>query len=114
MYGILRRLDVRPEDWDKVAGRIESGFVACMESMPGFCSHRLLDCGTGVLLSLGTFETEAALRHSRAQSDRWIDENILPGLVQSPVTIVGRVRPRRPAASDPAPPVGPGSFAIAR
>ncbi len=72
-YGTLRRFTVKPEQLASVARRVHDGLVPILRSAPGFVAFSGIDCGNGVIVSLGTFETRESADAAAQRGMEWAE-----------------------------------------
>ena len=70
MHTSVRKYTVDEEQMDELMRRVDQTFAPRLETMPGFVSYQLLDCGHGIVLSITTcHDREAAERSVELAAD---------------------------------------------
>jgi hypothetical protein len=54
MHTSVRKYKIDPGHAQEMIRRVDQGFAARLEEMPGFIAYELLDCGYGIMITLTT------------------------------------------------------------
>lgn len=92
-YGIMRRLEAKPEQSPKIIARVRDELVPMLAAMPGFSRYLLLVDDSGDHgASLSAFVDRATAEAANARVLAWLRENFATSLVRPPEIIAGEIR----------------------
>jgi hypothetical protein len=90
MYVSVRRYDGVTQS-QEAAKLVQQGFVPLISKMPGFVEYYWVDLGSGVMMSVSTFDTmQHAMESSHVAAD-WVRKNLGSILPNSPRIESGKV-----------------------
>src|SRR5581483_4454151 len=77
---------------DDVAGKVNDTLVPKLRELPGFAGYYLIEGSSGVLSSLGLFETSEQADQSTMLLSKWITDEKLDSAIPNPPKVTsGRV-----------------------
>jgi hypothetical protein len=93
MHATIRRYEgIDATRIDDVVGKVNDTLVPKLRELPGFAGYYLIEAGSGVLSSLGLFETSEQADQSTMLVSKWItDEKLDSALPNPPKITSGRV-----------------------
>ncbi len=93
MYATIRRYEgVDMARTSEVAGKVKETLVPQLRKLPGFGGYFLIEDSSGVLSSLGLFETSEQADESTKLVSKWIaDENFATAIPNAPKITSGKV-----------------------
>jgi hypothetical protein len=93
MHATIRRYEgVDGTRASEVARKVNETLVPQLRELPGFSGYYLIEAGSGVLSSLGIFETREQADESTKLVSKWItDENFATVLPNAPKITSGKV-----------------------
>jgi heme-degrading monooxygenase HmoA len=103
MFGVLQRYDLRQEVVENFIDLLNSSVVPRVTRTPGFVSHRILNLRNGVLLSISTFEDQAAADAWARRASDALGSEPRAFLTTPPTILVGRVHDRRRSSHESSP-----------
>ncbi len=60
---------------ETVIAKAQDEFLPLVSKLSGFVGYQVVDAGDGVIISIGTFDSEFAATASTAASEKWIVEH---------------------------------------
>ena len=93
MHATIRRYEgVDPARFSEIAGKVNETLVPKLRELPGFAGYYLIEGSSGVLSSLGLFETSEQADKSTMLVSKWItDENLDKVIPNAPKITSGKV-----------------------
>ena len=93
MYATIRRYEgVDPTRINEVTGKVTTTLVPKLRELPGFSGYFLIEGSSGVLSSLGLFETPEQADESTKLVAKWItDEHFDKAIPNAPKITSGKV-----------------------
>ena len=93
MHATIRRYEgVDPARFSEIAGKVNETLVPKLRELPGFAGYYLIEGSSGVLSSLGLFETSEQADKSTMLVSKWItDENLNTVIPNAPKITSGKV-----------------------
>ena len=93
MFATIRRYEgVDPARTSEITGKVNETLVPKLRELPGFTGYYLIEGGSGVLSSLGLFETAEQAEKSTMLVSKWItDENLKTAIPNAPKITSGKV-----------------------
>ena len=93
MYATIRRYEgVDPTRINEVTGKVTTTLVPKLRELPGFSGYFLIEGSSGVLSSLGLFETSEQADKSTMVVSKWItDEHFDKAIPNAPKITSGKV-----------------------
>jgi hypothetical protein len=93
MHATIRRYEgVDTSRINEVVGKVNETLVPELRKLPGFAGYYLIEGSSGVLSSLGLFETSEQADESTKFVAQWIrDENFASALPNAPKITSGKV-----------------------
>ena len=93
MHATIRRYEgVDVTRINEVVGKVNETLVPKLRELPGFAGYYLIEGGSGVLSSLGLFETSEQADESTMLVSKWIsDEKFDVAIPNPPKITVGKV-----------------------
>ncbi|MEA2229473.1 MAG: hypothetical protein QOF04_3103 [Solirubrobacteraceae bacterium] len=93
MYATIRRYEsVDATRSSELVKKVDEGLVPRLSKLPGFAGYHLIDAGSGVVSSVGFFETEAQADESTRVASNWLrEENLETALPVAPKITSGEV-----------------------
>jgi len=93
MHATIRRYEgVDAARTNEVVDRINETLVPQLRKLPGFSGYYLIEGGSGVLSSLGLFETSEQAEESGKLASKWIaDEHFSTVIPGAPKITTGKV-----------------------
>ena len=93
MHATIRRYEgVDVTRINEVVGKVNETLVPKLSELPGFAGYYLIEGSSGVLSSLGLFETREQADESTKLVSKWItDENFATVLPNAPKITSGKV-----------------------
>ena len=93
MHATIRRYEgVDAARFNEVAGKVNETLVPKLRELPGFAGYFLIEGSSGVLSSLGLFETSEQADKSTMLVSKWItDENLDKVIPNAPKITSGKV-----------------------
>jgi hypothetical protein len=93
MHATIRRYEgVDVGRTNEIAGKVRETLVPQLTELPGFTGYYLIEAGSGVLSSLGLFETSEQADESTKLVSKWIaDEKLETAIPNAPKITSGRV-----------------------
>ncbi len=93
MHATIRRYEgVDPARFSEIAGKVNETLVPKLRELPGFAGYYLIEGSSGVLSSLGLFETSEQADKSTMLASKWItDENLNTVIPNAPKITSGKV-----------------------
>ena len=93
MHATIRRYGgVDAARTNEVSGKVKETLVPQLRKLPAFAGYYLIEGESGVLSSLGLFETSAQADESTKLVAKWItDENFTSAIPNAPKITSGRV-----------------------
>jgi hypothetical protein len=93
MHATIRRYEgVDVTRINEVVGKVNETLVPELRKLPGFAGYYLIEGGSGVLSSLGLFETSEQADESTMLVSKWIsDEKFDVAIPNPPKITVGKV-----------------------
>ena len=93
MHAIIRRYEgVDTTRMNDVTGKVNETLVPKLSQLPGFNAYYLIEGSSGVLSSLGLFETAEQADNSTMLVSKWItDENLDTAIPNAPKITSGKV-----------------------
>jgi hypothetical protein len=93
MYLTIRRYEgVDVARTDEIVARVDDSLLPSLRSLPGFAGYTLIDCGEGVLTSVGLFEEPEQAHESTRVAARWIrEQDLISAIPNTPVVTAGDV-----------------------
>ena len=93
MHATIRRYEgVDAARINEVAGKVNTTLVPKLRELPGFAGYFLIEGSSGVLSSLGLFETSEQAEESTKIVAQWIkDENFASAMPNAPKITSGKV-----------------------
>jgi hypothetical protein len=77
---------------NEVTGKVNETLVPQLRKLPGFAGYYLIEAGTGVISSLGLFETPEQADETTKVVAKWItDENFNTAIPNAPKITSGKV-----------------------
>jgi hypothetical protein len=88
MHATIRRYEgVDATRVNEVVGKINETLVPKLRELPGFAGYYLIEGGSGVLSSLGLFETAEQADESTKLGSKWITDEKLDSAMPNPAKI---------------------------
>jgi hypothetical protein len=85
MYATIRRYEgVDVARINDVVGKVNGTLVPKLRELPGFAGYYLIEGSSGVLSSLGLFETSEQADQSTMLVSKWITEQNLNAVIPNP------------------------------
>ena len=93
MHAIIRRYEgVDTTRTNEVAGKVNETLIPQLRELPGFAGYFLIEGSSGVLSSLGLFETPEQAEKSTMVVSKWItDEHLNTAIPNAPKITTGKV-----------------------
>ena len=93
MHATIRRYEgVDPARINEIAGKVNETLVPKLRELPGFIGYYLIEGSSGVISSLGLFETSEQADKSTMLVSKWItDENLDKVIPNAPKITSGKV-----------------------
>jgi len=93
MHATIRRYEgVDATRINEVVGKVNETLVPKLRELPGFAGYYLIEGNSGVLSSLGLFETSEQAEQSTKAVSTWItDENFNSAIPNAPKITSGKV-----------------------
>ena len=93
MHATIRRYEgVDTARFSEVVGKVNETLVPKLRKLPGFAGYYLIEGSSGVLSSLGLFETSEQADESTKVVSKWItDENFDKAIPNPPKITSGKV-----------------------
>ncbi len=93
MFATIRRYEgVDPARTTEITGKVNETLVPKLRELPGFAGYFLIEGSSGVLSSLGLFETSEQADKSTRLVSNWItDEHLDKALPNAPKITSGKV-----------------------
>ena len=93
MHATIRRYEgVDPARFSEIAGKVNGTLVPKLRELPGFAGYFLIEGSSGVLSSLGLFETSEQADKSTTLVSKWItDEKLDKVIPNAPKITSGKV-----------------------
>ena len=93
MHATIRRYEgVDATRTNEVVGKVNETLVPKLRELPGFAGYFLIEGSSGVLSSLGLFETSEQADESTKVVAKWItDENLNTAIPNAPKITSGKV-----------------------
>jgi hypothetical protein len=93
MHATIRRYEgIDATRIDDVVGKVNDTLVPKLRELPGFAGYYLIEAGSGVLSSLGLFETSEQADQSTMLVSKWItDEKFDTAMPNAPKITSGKV-----------------------
>jgi hypothetical protein len=93
MYATIRRYEgVDATRVNDVVGKVNETLVPKLRELPGFAGYYLIEGSSGVLSSLGLFETSEQAEQSTMLVSKWItDQNLNAVIPNAPKITSGKV-----------------------
>jgi hypothetical protein len=93
MHATIRRYEgIDATRIDDVVGQVNDTLVPKLRELPGFAGYYLIEAGSGVLSSLGLFETSEQADQSTMLVSKWItDEKFDTAMPNAPKITSGKV-----------------------
>ena len=93
MHATIRRYEgIDATRIDDVVGKVNDTLVPKLRELPGFAGYYLIEAGSGVLSSLGLFETSEQADQSTMLVSKWItDEKLDSAIPNAPKITSGKV-----------------------
>ena len=93
MHATIRRYEgVDATRTTELTGKVNEKLVPELSKLPGFAGYYLIEAGSGVLSSLGLFETPEQADESTKVVAKWIaDENLGTAIPNAPRITSGKV-----------------------
>jgi hypothetical protein len=93
MFATIRRYEgVDPARTAEITGKVNETLVPKLRELPGFAGYFLIESSSGVLSSLGLFETSEEADKSTMLVSNWItDEHLDKALPNAPKITSGKV-----------------------
>jgi hypothetical protein len=93
MHATIRRYEgVDAARTNEVSGKVNETLVPQLKKLPGFAGYYLIEGGSGVLSSLGLFETAQQADESTRVVAKWItDEHFDKAIPNAPKITSGKV-----------------------
>jgi hypothetical protein len=93
MFATIRRYEgVDPARTTEITGKVNETLVPKLRELPGFAGYFLIEGSSGVLSSLGLFETSEEADKSTMLVSNWItDEHLDKALPNAPKITSGKV-----------------------
>jgi hypothetical protein len=93
MFATIRRYEgVDPARTTEITGKVNETLVPKLRELPGFAGYFLIESSSGVLSSLGLFETSEEADKSTMLVSNWItDEHLDKALPNAPKITSGKV-----------------------
>ena len=93
MHATIRRYEgIDVTRVNEVVGKVNETLVPKLRELPGFAGYYLIEGSTGVLSSLGLFETSEQADESTKLVAKWItDEDFASAIPNAPKITSGRV-----------------------
>jgi len=90
MYVAVRRYE-GVSDSQKVAQKVQEGFLPIISEMPGFVAYYFVDAGDGVMVSTSVFEHKDAEEQTNFRAGQFVAEHLAPLLPNPPQVTAGEV-----------------------
>jgi len=90
MYVAVRRYE-GVSDSQKVAQKVQEGFLPIISEMPGFVAYYFVDAGDGVMVSTSVFEHKDAEEQTTFRAGQFVAEHLAPLLPNPPQVTAGEV-----------------------
>src|SRR5690349_1621624 len=93
MHAIVRSYDgVDQSKTDELARKVNESLLPRLNKLPGFNGYFLIDAGSGVMSSVGLFDTSAQADESSRIVSNWLrDEKLDAALPNAPKIATGNV-----------------------
>ena len=93
MFATIRRYEgVDPARTSEITGKVNETLVPKLRELPGFAGYFLIEGSSGVLSSLGLFETREQADESSKLVSKWIvDEQLGKAIPNAPKITSGKV-----------------------
>jgi hypothetical protein len=90
MYVAVRRYE-GVSDSQKVAQKVQEGFLPIISEMEGFVAYYFVDAGDGVMVSTSVFEHKDAEEQTNFRAGQFVAEHLAPLLPNPPQVTAGEV-----------------------
>jgi len=88
MHATIRRYEgVDSTRMSEIAGRVNQSLVPQLRELPGFSGYYLIDAESGVVSSLGLFETSEQADRAKGIVTKWISDENFDALIPNPPKI---------------------------
>jgi hypothetical protein len=88
MYATIRRYEsVDQSRTSELVKKADESLVPRLSKLPGFSGYHLIEAGSGVISSVGFFETSAQVDESTRVASAWVREEKLETALPNPPTI---------------------------
>ena len=93
MHAIVRSYEgIDQTKTSEVARKVNESLLPRLNKLPGFNGYFLIDAGSGVMTSVGLFDTSAQADESTRIVSNWVrDEKLDAALPNSPKIVTGKV-----------------------
>ncbi len=93
MYVTIRRYEgVDTARSDEIAARVGESLLPSLRALPGFAGYSLIDCGEGVIASIGLFDHANQAHESTRVAARWIrEQDLISAIPNAPALTAGDV-----------------------
>ncbi len=85
MFATVRRYEgIDSSNIDELTKKVGESLAPKLSKLPGFSSYFLIDTGTGVMSSVGVFETSTQANDSTRVASEWVRDEKLERILQNP------------------------------
>jgi hypothetical protein len=93
MFATIRRYEAIDQSrTSELVKKLEDGLAPRLSKLPGFSSYHVIEAGSGILSSVGFFETAAQADESTRVAASWVREEKLESLLpNAPKITAGEV-----------------------
>ena len=94
MYGVIRRYQIDPANFDEIVRRAERGLVPQLSAAPGFVSYRVLQADNGDGISVSFFDERGQAEEATRMVAGWVQQNLAQLMPRPPEITAGEARVR--------------------
>jgi hypothetical protein len=88
MHATIRRYEsIDQSRKSEILKKIDEKLVPTLSELPGFGGYSLIDCGNGVMTSVGFFDTASQAEESTRVAGSWLREQKLETALPNPPAI---------------------------
>ena len=90
MYATVKRYEgVDPSRTDELTKKVDESLMPRLSRLPGFEGYYLIEADSGVMSSIGFFDTSAQADESTRVAETWVREEKLETALPNPPKITG-------------------------
>ena len=88
MHAIIRRYEsIDQSRKSELVKKVDEGLLPVLSELPGFNGYSFIDAGSGVMTSVGFFDTAAQADESTRVAGSWLREQKLETVLPTPPSI---------------------------